>query len=159
MVVFHFNQYIDPYEASREYQSNASDVLKSVETNAHFGDGDRFYYIPGISHFHAHFGKPNHGRSALPYEVLRQYNEMLSNTGTMPTTKAAQKYCSNDDNRQWHFVASHGYGDCPSGCIDRKNFLFVYDRNRKKVSLVTTTSTPGPVWTFLKDFFDWLFIR
>ena len=130
---FHFDRFIDPYEACRQYMLKASDLLKYAEPNCFFGGGDHLFYIPNKDLFQ----KDIHELSG---ETIIAYNNILVNSSAKSAKDETSKQAAHHDNRQWYFVTSYGWCDCPSGCIYRRNFLFVYDRDLKKASLVTTNS-------------------
>ncbi len=119
------------YEVCRQYMLKASDLLKCAEPNGFLSGGDHLFYIPNKEMFQKDIHK-------LSAETIITNNNMLVNSGTKSIKNEISKQTAHQDNRQWYFVTSHGWGDCPAGCMYRRNFLFVYDRDLKKASLVTT---------------------
>jgi len=117
---FHFDRFIDPYEACRQYMLKASDLFEYTEPDGFIGAGDHLFHIPNKAVFQQNIHK-------LSAEIIIANNNILVSSGTKTVPQ---------DNRRWYFVTSHGWGDCPAGCIYRRNFLFVYDRDLKKASLV-----------------------
>ena len=122
---FHFDRFIDPYEVCRQYMLKASDLLEYAEPNSFLGGRDHLFYIPNKDLFQNDIHR-------LSAETIITNNNMLVNSGTKSIKNETSKQTTYQDNRQWYFVTSHGWGDCPAGCIYRRNFLFVYDRDLKK---------------------------
>ncbi|KAL7746552.1 hypothetical protein RI367_008079 [Sorochytrium milnesiophthora] len=122
LVKFVFAAPIDPVDAARRY--NEAGIFQSVSTENFTGDGDRLYYVPDPSTYHASAASNSNKRPKPDVATLSQYNQALAST-----LDDAKKH------PQWWFVASHGWGDCTSGCIHRHDFLYAYDRHTRAVSL------------------------
>lgn len=119
VISLRFGKLIDPLQASREYMSDNPDLFEQIEVDGTVGDGDHLFYIPKEEIYHQLFETDT--RFVPSSETIAQWNREL--------VEAHENV--------WYFVASHGWGDCPSGCIHRQNFLLAYDRHSSNVSLLS----------------------
>lgn len=78
------------------------------------------------------------------YKSINEYINVFKNdTVGGPDTNIFLK----DKGEQWEFAFSRGWGDCPSGCIHFRYFIFLFDRVTGKITKLEEKGDPLPADT------------